>query len=452
MAPIDRSATIKTRRTSAEEFTIGLSYEGVNQMGRSDARNLDPEASRRFAVAVVLRLREAGHEAFWAGGCVRDELLGRTPADYDVATAALPDVVRGVFGTGKTLAVGASFGVITVLGPRGTAPVEVATYRADAPSSDGRHPDGVRFTVAREDALRRDFTINGMFLDPLTGAVHDHVGGRADLAAGVIRAIGTPALRFAEDHLRILRAVRFAAAFGFVIERETWQAIERMARTVTTVSPERVADELTRMATRPGRRQALGLLAETGLAAHVLGEFAAHALPRAGEVIGALDEPLLASALAVLAWETHGAHAAAKAAIATAARRLRLANATGKLAAWLVDGLAVLGALAVPPTGPWSRLQPWVAAADAPRLADLLRARAATGCGSTDEARWFTAQLERPRDEIDPAPLLSGADLLAAGIVAGPALGRILTEARRLQLDGALTSRAAALAWLVGQG
>ncbi|NDC64209.1 MAG: CCA tRNA nucleotidyltransferase, partial [Planctomycetia bacterium] len=215
----------------------------------------DPETARSFAQAVVGRLRTSGHEAFWAGGCVRDELLGRIPADYDVATSARPDAVRAVFGRGRTLAVGAAFGVITVVGPRGAGHVEVTTFRTDAAYTDGRHPAGVTFSSAREDALRRDFTINGMFLDPATGEVHDYVGGRADLTAGIVRAIGVPAMRFGEDHLRMLRAVRFAAAFDFTLEGETRAAIERMAHLVSTVSPERIAAELRALVSRPGRRR-----------------------------------------------------------------------------------------------------------------------------------------------------------------------------------------------------
>ena len=153
----------------------------------------DPEAARHFAVDVVRRLRAAGYEALWAGGCVRDELLGRIPADYDVATSARPDEVRAVFGHRRTLAVGAAFGVITVLGPKPAGQIEVATFRTDAAYTDGRHPAGVTFSTAPEDAQRRDFTINGLFLDPVSGEVLDHVGGREDLAAGVVRAIGVPA-------------------------------------------------------------------------------------------------------------------------------------------------------------------------------------------------------------------------------------------------------------------
>ena len=194
----------------------------------------DPAAAREFAAEIVSRLRAEGHETYWAGGCVRDELLGRIPADYDVATAATPEIVRGVFGRRRTLAIGAAFGVITVLGPKRAGQVEVATFRSDAAYTDGRHPAGVTFCSAREDAQRRDFTINGLFLDPLTGEVHDFVGGREDLAAGIVRAIGVPAMRFGEDHLQMLRAVRFTAFFDFVLERETRAAIERMAHLVVT--------------------------------------------------------------------------------------------------------------------------------------------------------------------------------------------------------------------------
>jgi tRNA nucleotidyltransferase/poly(A) polymerase len=249
---------------------------------------------------IVGRLQRAGFEALWAGGCVRDELLGRIPADFDVATSARPEQVRDLFGRRRTLAVGAAFGVITVLGPPGAGQVEVATFRTDAAYTDGRHPAGVTFCSAREDAARRDFTINGLFFDPFTGIVQDFVGGREDLAAGIVRAIGVPALRFGEDHLRMLRAVRFAAFFDFVLEGQTRAAIERMAHLVAGVSPERIAAELRGMVSRRGRKRALDLLAETGLAREVLGELAAApgqpadrpaTWQQSARIVAALDEP-----------------------------------------------------------------------------------------------------------------------------------------------------------------
>lgn len=415
----------------------------------------DPALARQFAVTVVERLRQAGHETYWAGGCVRDELLGRTPADYDVATAARPDEVRQVFGHRRTLAVGAAFGVITVLGPKGAGQVEVATFRADAPYTDGRHPAGVTFCSAREDAQRRDFTINGLFLDPLSGAVHDFVGGRDDLAAGVVRAIGLPAMRFGEDHLRMLRAVRFAAFFGFALDDETRTAVERMAHLVTSVSPERIAAELRAMVSRPGRRRALELLDETGLAREVLPELApgpgVDAAGRgrwqdAAAIVAALDEPDLPRALAILAAGHDGG------AVRQVGGRLRLSNHETKTAGWLWDAVAAIGgeSAAALRSRPWSSVQPWLAHDQAAAFADVLRARAACGRGEPAAAAWITAQAARPRAELDPPPLLTGDDLLAAGVPPGKAVGVALARIRGLQLDGAITTRAEALATLGG--
>jgi tRNA nucleotidyltransferase/poly(A) polymerase len=415
------------------------------------AISCDPARARAFAIDVVERLRRAGHEAVWAGGCVRDELLGRTPADYDVATSALPDQVRDVFGRRRTLAVGAAFGVITVLGPPGAGQVEVATFRSDAGYTDGRHPAGVTFTDAREDALRRDFTINGLFLDPLSGEVHDYVDGRADLAAGVVRAIGAPTLRFGEDHLRMLRAVRFAAVFGFALEEETRAAIVRMAHLVTVVSPERIAAELRAMVSRPGRRRALELLHETGLAREVLPELVtggdAAGWREAARVVAALDEPELAAALAIL---TEGLPAGT---IDRIAARLRLSNHEAKTARWLHEAAAAIGDVAGAASArrPWSEVQPWLAHPAAPALADLLRARAACGRGDAVAALFVTERLALPRAELDPPPLLGGAELLAAGVPAGPLMGRLLAELRALQLDGRIVSREQALAWVRGR-
>ena len=411
----------------------------------------DPVLARQFATTVVERLRHAGHETYWAGGCVRDELLGRIPADYDVATAARPDEVRQVFGHRRTLAVGAAFGVITVLGPKGAGQVEVATFRADAPYTDGRHPAGVTFCSAREDAQRRDFTINGLFLDPLTGEVHDFVAGRADLAAGVVRAIGVPAMRFGEDHLRMLRAVRFAAFFGFALDSETRQAVERMAHLVTSVSPERIAAELRAMVSRMGRRRALELLDETSLAREVLPEVApgpgSDAAGRerwqgAALIVAALDEPDLPRALAILAADHDGGL------VRRLGARLRLSNHETKTAGWLRDAVAALGGepAAAIRSRPWSRVQPWLAHEQAAALADVLRARAACGHGDPAAAAWVSEQVVRPRAELDPAPLVTGDDLLAAGVPPGKAVGAALARIRELQLDGGIATRAEALA------
>jgi len=249
------------------------------------------------ALRIAETLRFRGYEAYFAGGCVRDLLLGREPADYDVATNATPDVVLDLFP--RTFAVGAHFGVVLVAPDAEDAgfTTEVATFRSDMAYSDGRHPDAVRYTAsAEEDVQRRDFTINGLLLDPLRpprplrggglldrgigdpeilrSAVIDCVGGLADLDAGVVRAIGRPELRFAEDHLRMLRGVRFAARFGFELEPETQRAIRSLAPRIHAVSRERVRDEITKMLTEGHARRAFELLDETGLLAEVLPQIA----------------------------------------------------------------------------------------------------------------------------------------------------------------------------------
>ncbi len=241
-----------------------------------------PESSAQLAaIAIVERLRAAGYDAYFAGGCVRDLLLGHEPADFDIATSARPDTVLAMFP--RTFAVGAHFGVVLVADTLDGHEIvtEVATFRSDNAYSDGRRPDSVRFSdSAEEDVIRRDFTINGMLLDPqvfretgaLEPAILDYVGGRADLAAGLIRAIGDPAKRFAEDKLRMLRAVRFAARFAFELEAETEAAIRRFASDIRQVSCERIRDELTRMLTEGRARRAFELLDRTGLLREVLPE------------------------------------------------------------------------------------------------------------------------------------------------------------------------------------
>jgi poly(A) polymerase len=231
---------------------------------------------------IVVALRAAGHQAYFAGGCVRDLLLGVEPKDFDVATSATPDLAMGMFR--KTYSVGAHFGVVLVCTPDedgGEIATEVATFRHDGAYSDGRRPDAVRFSIdPREDVLRRDFTINGMLLDPMifeetgdaSAATLDYVRGRADLVAHVLKAIGDPALRFAEDKLRMLRGVRFAARLGLEIEPRTMAAIRAAAAEIRQVSCERIRDELTLMLTKGHARRAFELLDEAGLLTEVLPE------------------------------------------------------------------------------------------------------------------------------------------------------------------------------------
>lgn len=229
---------------------------------------------RAFAESIVRRLRNAGFEAYFAGGCVRDELLGRPPVDFDVATSAPPERVRELFTARRTQEVGSAFGVVLVRPPRrsGLKPVEVATFREEFGYSDGRHPDRIRFSDARTDAQRRDFTINGLFYDPLQDRVIDYVGGLEDLRRGIVRAIGDPEARFSEDKLRMLRAVRFAAVLNFRIDSATERAIRHHAGELVQVSAERIADELRRMLVHPARARAVALCQRCGLLVVILPE------------------------------------------------------------------------------------------------------------------------------------------------------------------------------------
>src|SRR5688572_17117161 len=253
------------------------------------ARAADPAQARAAATEIVARLRGSGHAAYFAGGCVRDELLGLHPTDYDVATDAPPQRIRELFP--RTAEVGAAFGVMLVHLYRaggGGITVEVATFRAEGPYSDARRPDTVRFSDAPTDAARRDFTINALFLDPLAapdapaieGHVVDYVGGVADLRAGVVRAVGDPHQRLAEDHLRALRAVRFTARLGFALDPATADAVRQHAAELRGVSRERIGEEVRRMMGHPSRARAAELLAQLGLDVPVLEEPAAAAPAR----------------------------------------------------------------------------------------------------------------------------------------------------------------------------
>lgn len=227
--------------------------------------------ARELAESICARLRQAGYQALFNGGCVRDLILGREPADYDVSTDATPERVQQLFP--DSLAVGAQFGVIVVV--ENSAQVEVATFRSDIGSADGRHPERVEFSSSPEqDVRRRDFTVNGLLMDPRDGRILDYVGGQADIKARIIRAIGDPELRFEEDKLRMARAVRFAARLGYAIEPRTFGAIRKLAPKISQVSQERLRDELTKMLTEGAARRAFELLDETGLLRELLPEVA----------------------------------------------------------------------------------------------------------------------------------------------------------------------------------
>jgi len=405
-----------------------------------------PQEQRQFAVEVVRKLREAGFEAFWAGGCVRDQLLGRTPKDYDVATQAAPPQIREIFGQRRTLAIGAAFGVITVIGQKSAGMIEVATFREDAAYSDGRHPDHVTFSSAREDAARRDFTINGLFYDPIEERVIDYVGGQEDLAQRKIRAIGNPRERIAEDKLRLLRAVRFSATFDFALEEETRAAIVEMADQIGVVSPERIAMEMRRMLVDPSRVAAVRLLLATNLAIAVLPEII-HPSPIPGEgpgvradrleqaltILGRLKAPAFPLALAALLHNTSDSDSVKK-----VSSRWRLSNKETERAVWLVENQR---AIINPQTMKWSALQPLLIADGIHDLLELMEASSPEG----DKAAAYCLNLLlQPPEILDPPPLVTGEDLLELGIPQGPAYRTLLQKMRDMQLDGEiLTSEAA---------
>lgn len=410
---------------------------------------------RRFALDVLRKLRQAGFQALWAGGCVRDQLLGFIPKDYDVATDATPDEVLKLFGR-RTRTVGAAFGVVLVHGPREAGYVEVATFRQDAPTSDGRRPDHVIFSTPEADARRRDFTINGLFYDPVAGEVIDYVDGQADLRRGLIRAIGEPRARFTEDKLRMLRAVRFAAVFGFAVEPATLHAIQSMADEVTIVSAERIGQEMKKLLLAPERVLGARLLVESRLAEpvlpewHTLAELPWPARPgqsawdEALETLGALEAPTVPLALAALLAPLGRRGAAeAHAAVERIAERWRLSNQERDRTAVLV---ARADALAGAAQQPWSRLQRVLVHPSAEELLELVTARARAAGARLDDVEYCRLARSRPPDDLDPPPLLTGHDLLAHGVPQGAVFGFLLELVRTAQLDGQIAARAEALA------
>lgn len=408
-----------------------------------------PPCSREDALAVLRGLRDAGHVAYFAGGCVRDLLLGIPPGDYDIATDAPPPRVRQLFS--NTQAVGAAFGVILVR--QGQSVVEVATFRADAEYHDGRHPSAVRFTSAEEDARRRDFTINGLFLDPLDGdRIIDYVGGREDLAAGVIRAIGEPAARISEDSLRLLRAVRFAARFGFAIEPTTAAAIASHAAQLKRISPERIADELRHMLTAPTRVSAWQLLLQLGLAAEIFRFLPPpHVAPAPAGIFShlATGEPIdfgLALAAAIISYRSTPQNVLAllaqqhiRADARAMRQALRISNEESDALTGSLEGLHIL--LADPPPGV-VQLKRFLARPTAGLTRMLLPALAAADLGiAPTRTADVEAELSRlSKTDFAPTPLLTGDDLTAMGLSPGPQFKRILDAVYDAQLGGTITT------------
>lgn len=410
-------------------------------------------SNRAAAEHIVKVLRSSGHVAYLAGGCVRDSLLGLSPKDHDVATSATPSEVRGMFR--NTQAVGAAFGVILVR--LGAEQIEVATFRTDGSYSDGRRPDAVRFASPEEDAQRRDFTINGLFLDPFSGEVVDYVGGRSDLEARVLRAIGNPDKRFGEDYLRLLRAVRFAARFELTLDPPTAAAIVRHAACLRRISPERVGEELRRMLGGPARARAFELLRELKLLPelfrfveapdrHDVDLFKLVAPGRDISFSLALAAGYFDDCYDSAAWrEDKGAQLErAVKALDGLRRALRLSNEEYELlqgtllsSLWLLlDELPRL-----------SQKRRFLAMAHSSDVMELMRAVRSAGMfvKRVDE---LLPELEALQSQDNaPPPLVTGNDLIAAGLSPGKEFKRLLQMAYDAQLEARITGRDEALAY-----
>jgi poly(A) polymerase len=455
-------------------------------MMETDGEEIDRDARlMEFSTSIVQTLRQRGFKAYLVGGCVRDLLLQREPKDYDVATDATPEQVMRIFP--ETYAVGAQFGVVLVPAPARDAAdadgeqvsskahaVEVATFRSDIGYSDGRHPDEVRFSrEPQEDVARRDFTINGLLLDPVSGEVFDFVGGRKDLEEGIIRTIGDAEQRFGEDKLRMLRAVRFAARFQYTIEPDTFAAMRKLAPQIDVVSRERVRDELTRMLTEGHARHAFLLLEESGLLNAVLPEISAMKgveqpaeFHPEGDVFVhtlLLLENLPNPCPSTLAW---GAllHDVGKPATFRVApdrirfdghvevgvkmaeeicRRLRFSNDETEQILALVDNHMRFGHATRMKESTLKKFLRMPAFDEhlALHRADCL----ASHRNLTTYEFVRQKQAEIPAEKMRPAPLVTGDDLIAEGHVPGPKFREILTAVEDAQLEGRLPTREAAL-------
>ena len=422
------------------------------------------------ALTLLRTLHSHGHEAYFVGGSVRDLLLKKSPKDFDIASGATPVQVQKLFK--KTVGVGAQFGVMLVVD--GSDQFEVATFRTDDGYVDGRHPTGVHFTDAKEDALRRDFTVNGLFYDPLKRKVLDWVGGQKDLKKKVIRAIGDPDRRFGEDKLRMLRAVRFASVLGFKIEAKTLASIKKHCKKISVVSQERVRDELVKMFTGPDPALALSLLDQTGLLKEVLPEVARMkgvAQPKAfhpeGDVfrhtlllMKQLDRASIVLAFGCLLHDVgkpatfrrsdrirfNGHDRVGARMTETILTRLRFSNDLKERIVACVDGHMRFKDVKAMRE---STLKKFMQRGTFETELEQHRIDCLASHGDLSNWRFLRKKVKTlSREEIKPAPLLSGHDLLSLGFAEGPKIGKVLRALEEQQLEGKVRSREEALLWV----
>ena len=458
------------------------------------------DAKARFALGVVRRLRQHGFRAVWAGGCVRDLLMGLKPVDYDVATDARPEQVRRLFR--RTVPVGAQFGVVLVVGKGEEGEVQVATFRREGPYSDGRHPDQIVYCSMLEDARRRDFTINGMFYDPDAEVLYDFVGGRRDIERKLIRAIGTAEERFAEDKLRLIRAVRFAARFGFALEPATRDAVRRMAPQIRQVSAERIWRELQLLLVHRSRAEGLRLMAELGLLEAVLPDVAQlRGRAGAGLHAGCVDmweHTVRTTAALEAAWAEARALVERRIALQSTGvslplptevpvsvpmaavlhgvaegepqgvtyeqllrrkrqsplrricARLRTSNDLRLEVEWLVLNAPVLLEIRAHAAHEW---KPLLADPRAPLLLAWARAEAGE-LGDEFLRQWRQAAecyVQLSDEALNPPPLLTGEELIRLGVPRGPRVGELLRRLRAEQLDDRVRTAEEARAFVCRQ-
>ena len=429
---------------------------------------------RETAVDIVRKLQESGHTAYFAGGCVRDELRGDPPEDYDVATDARPEEVEALFK--KTRAVGAHFGVILV--HENGFDYEIATFRSDGSYFDGRRPDSVTFSSPEEDAERRDFTINGLFHDPVVEKTIDFVGGQDDLKAGIIRAIGDAAARFEEDHLRLLRCVRFAARFGFEIDPPTWEAVKKHAPKIKEISPERIREEFSRILVDPSRVKGFDLLVESGLMKEILpeiidlqgceqppqfhpeGDVFVHTRLMLTLLPEAVTLPLVLSVLfhdigkpATFSYDEdaerirfNGHEKVGADMTGEILRRLKYSNAVIEATVEMVVNHMVFKDVQKMRT---AKLKRFMARETFEEEMELHRVDCLASWGGLDNYEFLQEKEEEFANEpLIPPPLITGKDLLDRGWKPGPKMGEALTAVQTQQLEGALTTREEALEWL----
>lgn len=428
-----------------------------------------PHHNRQHAEEIVQRLKESGYEAYFVGGCVRDFILGNASSDYDIVTSALPDEVIALFP--HNISIGAKFGVVAVIVEN--LPYEVATFRSDDVYEDGRHPSGVRFSSAREDVFRRDFTVNGLLMDPASGEIFDYVDGRADIEKKIIRTIGNPDSRFNEDYLRMLRAIRFAANLGFAIEPETKKAVERHAPKIRQISAERVRDELNKILTRGGARTGFELMNETGILKEVLpevdrlkgveqpprfhpeGDVWQHTLIMLeGLPQGTESDKNIGLAWAALLHDVGKAltrtedekgvhfygHVQKGEAIANdIMQRMKFSRAQKETVLALIRQHMVF--MNVQKMRP-GRLKRFLRMPDFDLHLQLHRLDCVASHGLLDNYEFCRAQLEHlHEDDLHPPRLLTGDDLMALGFAPGKIMGEILLALEEEQLEGRITTR-----------